>query len=97
MFLPGHIHRYEDGVRVTAQLLNTRTGTPIWATQLDESADQLLKLEETSIEPACVGTSAALDDRRTRTHGASGDIQSRSAQILFRKAAGTGLPIRRKR
>ena len=44
--LEGHIRRYEGGVRVTVQLMDTRTGKPVWATQVDESADEILKLEE---------------------------------------------------
>jgi serine/threonine protein kinase/Tol biopolymer transport system component/tetratricopeptide (TPR) repeat protein len=44
--LEGHIRRHERGVRVTAQLLNTRTGKPVWATQIDEDANEILKLEE---------------------------------------------------
>lgn len=42
----GSIQRRDSRIRVTVRMLRTRDGTPVWASQLDESADDLFAVQD---------------------------------------------------
>jgi len=68
--LEGSVRKFGDQVRITAQLINTRTGTHEWSETYDRRIDDVLKLQDAI---------AATVVRELQLTVASGDLQPRSS------------------
>src|SRR5208283_1385405 len=68
--LEGSVRKSGDQVRITAQLINTRTGTHEWSETYDRRIDDVLKLQDAI---------AATVVRELQLTVASGDLQPRSS------------------
>jgi DNA-binding winged helix-turn-helix (wHTH) protein/TolB-like protein/Flp pilus assembly protein TadD len=68
----GTTQRHGDRVRVTARLLDARTGDALWAETFDESMDRVFTLQD-SIAASMAGTLALSENTRRRRSPCDGD------------------------
>jgi serine/threonine protein kinase/Tol biopolymer transport system component/tetratricopeptide (TPR) repeat protein len=82
--LEGRIRTSNAHVRVTVQLVSVESGTPVWASTIDENSDDLLKLEDSIAEQVAQALIPHLTGEEWEQLSKRGTASSKAHELYLR-------------